>query len=346
MKVIKIISLNLFFFLILFLLIELIFGYWFDKDNLGPYMREHRMKKNPISLKFENKNYDFIYKRNYHGFRGEEIAIENIKMVLIGGSTADERYKPFELTITGLVNKKLKENKSKLRLVNAGIEGQSTKGHIFNFENWFPKLKKFNPEYFIFYIGINDHLANPDKNQISDGHVANPSKIEFIKDNLKSRSLIYDLLRKVKHKYYINDEKKVSYDFDKSINDYTKGKFDFLAYDDAIKIHNLKNLKKKHKKLIKTYLNNVDKLVDYSKEYNAKPIFINQLTYEGSRPKKLFILNYTLIEHCKKKKYFCIDLAKELKGKKEFWWDGVHTTPAGSKQIVEIIYPKLINFLK
>ncbi len=346
MKVIKIISLNLFFFLITFLLIELIFGYWFDKDNLGPYMREHRMKKNPISLKFDNKNYDFIYKRNYHGFRGEEIDIENIKMVLIGGSTADERYKPFELTITGLINQKLKEDKSKLSLVNAGIEGQSTKGHIFNFENWFPKLKKFNPEYFIFYIGINDHLANPDKNQISDGHVANPSKIEFIKDNLKSRSLIYDLLRKVKHKYYINDEKKVSYDFDKSIKNYTKDKFDFLAYDDAIKTHNLKNLKKKHKKLIKNYLNNVDKLVDYSKEYNAKPIFINQLTYEGSRPKKLFILNYTLIEHCKKKKYFCIDLAKELNGKKEFWWDGVHTTPAGSKQIVEIIYPKLINFLK
>ena len=41
----------------------------------------------------------------------------------------------------------------------------------------------------------------------------------------------------------------------------------------------------------------------------------------------------------------CIDLAKSLKGEKEYWWDGIHTTPKGSKAIVEIIYPKLIEFL-
>ena len=37
----------------------------FDKNNLGPYMREHRMKKNPISVKFNNSNYNFTYKRNF-----------------------------------------------------------------------------------------------------------------------------------------------------------------------------------------------------------------------------------------------------------------------------------------
>ena len=79
MKVFKTIFYNILFFFLFILLIEIIFGYWFDKDNLGPYMREHRMKKNFYSLKYNNQNYEFLYKRNYHGFRGEEIPLNNIK---------------------------------------------------------------------------------------------------------------------------------------------------------------------------------------------------------------------------------------------------------------------------
>ena len=51
---------------------------------------------------------------------------------------------------------------------------------------------------------------------------------------------------------------------------------------------------------------------------NAKPIFINQLTENGNYNKKLFILNYSLF-HCEMKDYSCIDLAKKLKGKQEYW---------------------------
>ena len=67
---------------------------------------------------------------------------------------------------------------------------------------------------------------------------------------------------------------------------------------------------------------------------------------EGNNNKALFILNYSLIEHCNKKKYSCIDLARKLKGEKEYWWDGVHTTPTGSLAIADIIYPGLIKFIK
>ena len=68
--------------------------------------------------------------------------------------------------------------------------------------------------------------------------------------------------------------------------------------------------------------------------------------HDGNHNIELFIFNYSLIEHCKINKYFCIDLAKELKGKKQYWWDGVHTTPTGSQAIVDIIFPKLIKFLE
>lgn len=345
MKVFKTIFYNILFFFLFILLIEIIFGYWFDKDNLGPYMREHRMKKNFYSLKYNNQNYEFLYKRNYHGFRGEEIPLNNIKAVMIGGSTTDERYKPEEKTIVGILNQELKDKDIDIRIVNAGIEGQSTRGHIFNFEIWFPKLKNFKPKYFLFYVGINDHLINL-MEKSEDGHIVNPSNIEKLKDNFKSRSILYDLSRKIKHKYY-NKGEKVEYDFDNAMKKRnTKRNFKFLTYEKAIKAYNMKNLTKENNHIIKNYLLNIDRLAYLSEKNGAKPIFINQLTEEGNFNKKLFILNYSLIKHCKNKGYSCIDLASKLEGKEQFWWDGIHTTPKGSEEIVKIILPELIKYFK
>ena len=75
------------------------------------------------------------------------------------------------------------------------------------------------------------------------------------------------------------------------------------------------------------------------------PVFINQITSEGAFNEVLFILNFALIEHCKKNNYNCIDLQKKLIGKQHYWWDGVHTTPKGSQEIVNLIFPELLKFL-
>ena len=96
----KIAFINFLVFLTSILIIEIFFGHWFSEHGFGPYMREHRLKKNPITLLYNNTQYNYIYKRNYHGFRGEEIDPSKIKAVIIGGSTTDERYKPYEFTIT------------------------------------------------------------------------------------------------------------------------------------------------------------------------------------------------------------------------------------------------------
>ena len=346
MRILKILFFNFFVFFFSIILIELFFGYWFDEDNLGPYMREYRMKKVQYSIKYKNNLYDYTYKRNYYGFRGDEINLKEIKAVLIGGSTADERYKPENLTITGFLNKKFKKDKIDIKITNAGIEGQSTFGHIYNFKNWFPKLKGFNPEYFIFYVGINDSKNFTEKNKKNPvGDINNNSKLKNFKDNFKSRSIFYDLLRKIKHKYYSN-EKKIVYDFDHGIKNYVKdNKFKFLKFDEALKFYDLNVLLKKHERPVALYLKNIDILVENSKIFGAKPIFINQLSHEGYLSERLLTLNYSLINHCKLKNYSCIDLAKKLNGEKDFWWDGLHTTAKGSEVIDEIIYPQLKKFM-
>ena len=58
----KIILFNTIVFLACLLIIEVIFGEWFAKYNLGPYMREHRQKKNPVTLLHENKEYNSVIK--------------------------------------------------------------------------------------------------------------------------------------------------------------------------------------------------------------------------------------------------------------------------------------------
>ena len=133
----KILIVNFLVFLISITIIEIFFGYWFSAENFGPYMREHRLKKNSVYLNYNNQTYHFIYKRNYHGFRGENLDPSKIQAVIIGGSTADERYKPEEFTITENLNTLLQEKDYNFKIINAGIEGQSTVGHIYNFEHWF-----------------------------------------------------------------------------------------------------------------------------------------------------------------------------------------------------------------
>ena len=213
----KIIFVNFLVFLISILIIEIFFGHYFSDHSFGPYMREHRMKKIPVNFWYKGAEYDYIYKRNYHGFRGEEIDPSQIEAVIVGGSTTDERYKPYEFTITHNLNSLLKKNGYNFKIINAGIEGQSTVGHIYNFKHWFPKLKNFSPKLYIFYIGINDFNFGPDQDEYfnsgGDGHVINPEASEVFFDTVKSNSFFYDKLRIIKQKYYSTD-KIVKYDHD------------------------------------------------------------------------------------------------------------------------------------
>ena len=349
-------SKKIFFYILIFLslviFVELFFGYWFDKDNFGPYMREHRMKKTLYSMKKNGKTYKFANKRNYYGFRGDELDPSEINGVMVGGSTTAERYKPEKFTIVSLLNKKFNKENINIKIANAGIEGQSTLGHIANFKYWFPKLNKFNPEFIIFYVGINDVFKNvntaPDALEIFDAHdgfILNPDKNEVFKDNIRSRSIIYDSLRRIKHKFYEGNEKKrITLDFDNLFKKNLKKKY--LNFEQKTKTYNVENILENYDKEIRKYIDNIDELAKYSQSIGAIPIFVNQAAQRTYITKELYALNISLINHCKKQNYKCVNLAKKINATSIFWWDGIHTTPETSKKIAEIIFPELKSFLE
>ena len=341
----KIVFTNFLIVIFFIILIELFFGYWFEKYNFGPYMREHRMKNQPTTFKYEGKIYTYNYKRNYYGFRGEDVEPANINAVIMGGSDIDERYKPDEFTITEYLNKLLKENNYDLKILNAGIEGQSTVGLVYNFNHWFSKLENFSPKLILLYIGLSD-AGVPENFDVSksggDGHVKNPEKIEVFLDNIKSRSLIFDSLRIFKFKY-LPRKNFVKYDGD--IDPNREKDFSYIKYETALQKYDLNSLQEKYGLKIKNFLSRVDTLYEKSKKLNANPVFITSVRSQGNTEIN-FIFTHSLILHCKNKNYNCINVAKKLKGKYNYWRDGTHTTREGSKVIANLIFEDLENFLK
>ena len=344
----KIIFINFLVFLSSIFMIEVFFGNWFSEHNFGPYMREHRLKKTPVALSYNDIQYNYIYKRNYHGFRGEEIDPSEIEAVIIGGSTTDERYKPYEFTITANLNSLLKKNGYNFKITNAGIEGQSTAGHIYNFQHWFPKLKNFSPKLYIFYIGVNDFslpYQNKDYNiEGRDGHVKNPDANEIFFDYLKSNSFFYDSLRIIKHKYY-STARTMKYDHN-FLGLQDSNNYKYVNYKEGLELHDVKKLELKHQERISTYLNRVKILNNYVIKKNSTAIFINQVLFNGVKNERLFIMNHSLIEYCRDKNLHCIDLASKLDGKSNYWFDSAHTTVLGSKAIAEAIIDDLIKIIR
>ena len=344
MKFFKIIFYNLILLFSFILLIELFFGYWFDKDNFGPYMREHRMKNQRIEWFNGDEKITYFYRKNYHGFRGRDVEPSKIDAIIMGGSVIDERYKPDQYTITGYLNEKLKKDYN-ITLVNAGNEAQSTKGMVLSFKNWLYKLKDFSPKFILFYVGLNDVKTKEDRNEKkidSDGHLINPDKKEVLLDNFKSRSILYDAARILKFKYL---PRKGFVKYDGKISENYKNGYKFINYNFAKKNYDVKKLQKKYKKKIKNYIYRIDLLNEMSKKIGSKPIYITNITSTG-HTEELFILNFELMKQCKLKEYKCIDRAKTVNGKVEYWRDGIHTTKYGSKLFANLIYEELKEILK
>jgi hypothetical protein len=351
----KILFFNLMFLLLFIFIIEIFFGYWFDKNNFGPYMREHRMKNQKIEYSDATEKKKFYYRRNYYGFRGKDIEPKDMEAIIIGGSVIDERHKPEEYTITGFLNQNLKDNNVDLVITNAGIEAMSSSGIIHGFNNWFFKLKDFSPKFILFYIGNNDLSLGPNdtiekiikrhkkgKGSQANGHILNPDNLEVFFDNLKTRSILYDTARIFKFKYL---PRKNFVKFDGKVDqNYLEANIKFKSYKVASEEYSEKFIKKKYNKRIKNYLDRIDLLYKLSKQLGSTPIFITTIQSKGHLD-NIFALNTSLIKHCSAKKYKCINLAKKLNGKTEYWYDGVHSSKKGSEKIAKIIYEDFYKIL-
>ena len=153
-KIIKILFINCIIFFSLIFIFEIFFGYWFKENNFGFIMRFERQKQILYETIHDEKKYRFFYKRNFYGFRGEEVDPKNIKIVFLGGSTGNQRVTPENLTIVGLLNTKLNIDGYNFKIHNGSTDGKSTKGYANDFKYWFPKIPNFNPKIIICFPSL------------------------------------------------------------------------------------------------------------------------------------------------------------------------------------------------
>jgi len=325
-------------FLFLLILGEGVLGYWFSKENFGIYMRKERNKNWETISNFNNQQYKFFYKRNFYGFRGDEFNPNDVKIVFEGGSTGNQRFTPEEYTIVGLLNQKFKSDQIDLRIYNASTDGKSLRGMIYDFNHWFPKINNFKPEYIIFYLGIVDRALSDQRDErMFDLHIQE-KRIDRIKDYIKNNSFIYERYKTIANKYFPKQTSGYFVDNDELYKD-----FKYVGYKQAKELN--KDISNEDRVLIKQFEERLLVLKKILIKNNITPIFITQITFNGIKDQKLFLINEKLKDFSKNNGFQLIKLDEIINMGLYDFYDEMHTTPNGSKKIADAIYPYLKKML-
>ena len=331
LNLLKIIVINFLIFFIFIIIIEIFFGQWF-KNKFFIKLSSERNISRIYEVNFENYSNKVNYKRNNYGFRYNDNNYnpDEIDIVFIGGSTTNQKFLNYEKTIVGIIEKKFNNKK----IVNAGIDGLSIKGHIKSFDFWFDKIDKFNPEYYVFYIGINDQFILHEKEKLtnSDSFVE-PSLEKKIRWYIKANSFFYLNIKKLQT--YLVKKYNINY-FNRVVNKKTKvygerNTTNFIKYKEIENKNNLTN---------KFYITLLEKLTAKVHNKNAKIIYITQISGNGMS-ENLFIIANSILKHCKEYNLKCINLAKYSNLEFDDFYDWTHLNPKGSKKAAEYIFSEL-----
>ena len=359
----KIFLVNFLIFIIGLFFTEIIFGKWFSEKK---YYCSYVLCKTNYKFKHEffSSEYNGIYSKNSDGLRGNFDSNLNIKVLALGGSTTDQRYLSDNDTWPNQLQKYFEKIDKNFKVANAGIDGQSTIGHIWNFKNWFTNIANLKPKIIIFYIGINDLI--PVKKSHYDF-----AKIEFkfnkvyFKQLIKNNSAIYYLSKTI---YSNSFGRKQILKFNKNI---LSSNIEY-SIKPSISKTNLELYEKKYLKKNVNFRLNV--LLNETQKYNAIPLFITQGTKRWIKKNNLYyglisenkktemkidnkIININsadlgileekfsnnVINFCNEKKIFCIDGFNSFELKINDTYDLMHLNNLGSKKIAKKIFEKIIN---
>ena len=342
----KILAINI---LILFLglfLIEIFFGAWFKSSNYHNLLIPRQQTNLITSFPYDHDTLG-IYSRDKNGFRANSYDLDEINILILGGSTTEEREVDDKKIWTKVFENNLNDN---LKVLNAGIGGQTSYGHKSIFKMWFQKHTELSPDYILVYLGINDALylveyfeskkplfKGREKNSSNRDTLININRykrfIQFIKNNSVFHS-VYLIIKGniISNKYQASYNSKPS---------------KFIAF----KENKPKNLSDLDNNFINNfrdyYFQNLIQILNYSKNYNAKTIFVTQvLSPNHWLTEYLRLINNFTINFCNLKKISCINIDNgNLNLLEKHFYDGIHTTPKGSKIIGKYLAREFNNLL-
>ena len=334
----KVVLINFLISLLLIVVLDIILGDWFN-NNFDLKLSSERNINRSYQFNFTNYKGKSYYKRDKFGFRMDKnINPQQIKIVFLGGSTINEKFTNYSETIVGIFENKLSKSNNSYKVANAGIDGMSILGHINSFNYWFDKIDNFKPEFYIYYIGLNDSFLQLD-NLRSVDLLEETSSLNRIKYFIISNSFFVKIYRNAVEN--INKKFNLNISINK-IESKVYGERDpnrkFIKWNEMYdKNYKLSENDLKFKELYEEKLKVLNNLV---KNRNGKIIFITQTSGYGLS-ERLYLIAETIMSFCENEKLFCINLAKDLALEQNDFYDWAHLTPKGSEKAANYIYQKI-----
>lgn len=325
-------------------LVELIFGSWVFNSPLDRLLVPRNEKVIYHQSLPDGSAWTSVYERDANGLRGPYRSLSDIDVLTIGGSTTDQRFLSEPDTWQGILRSAFAGIGQDITVVNAGLDGQSTVGHLAAFDLWFPHLPNLHPRYVLAYIGINDRYLSRDN---AYDHMVPGKKTwkRIITDN----SALYFLYRTI------------------------RGMIQAEAYDVA---HGSQLTEQQwvplaspvppppsvdEQRRLAAYRERVRQLSIRITGLGAIPIFVTQpqaaytprdgriFGRKGIGPSHYYALrrfNDATMETCRQVKAICLDLAADVNFGVQDFYDRIHTTAAGSRKIGLYLFSRLRNVIQ
>ena len=354
----KIITVNLTVLLTGLIGIELVFGTWFQEAHALHQFTKPRnvalVQPNP----FPGDPTTIQYTRDEYGFRGLDTDIGNIDIITVGGSTTDQRFLDDSKTFQSVLKAKFAADRKDVHIVNAGIDGQSTVGHISNFASWFDKIDGLRSRYILYYVGINDvlRLSGNDSDVVTAQSPALTWQLY-----IREKSVFYQLY--ILAKQYLRPHPLIhAFTGDNIAVDQPLVDQPLIQdYSSPQVTASLEQLK-----------NRIRELASLTRKMNAMPIFVTQRSARWNRKhgRVMGIAKYdiggenefsalgpvngvdiynienlisqSIIKACQEVGGICLDLMQEIKfDLRENFYDPVHTTSSGAVVVGNYLYEHL-----
>jgi|SRR5688572_18089624 len=346
----RILAFNLVLIGLLVLVLELVFGHWFS-PNLTSRLNLTRdtIRHYDATLLYDGAT-DIIYTRDEWGLRGAYPSLGDIDIVTMGGSATDQRYITDGRTWQDVIAREFKKEGIAVSVVNAGVDGQSTYGHLKDFDWWFPTLPGFRARYVLFYIGGNDIFIEPG-GDFDD--LVNHVKPGW-KTHIRERSAMYRLVSTARAVYRARRVHKISH---------RKEPFGSWEWTTRPLVRNYQPLVAPR---LDRYRKAIRLLSEETRAIGATPIFVTQSLsayrvrqdgkVEGrSRSEKydrweingvdyyhmMRIYWAATMEECAKSGGICIDAGNEVPWQPGDFYDVIHNTPQGAERLGVYLHEKL-----
>lgn len=279
--------------------------------------------------------------------RGKYNKLADIDFLTIGGSTTNQVYIDDDKTWQDVLRRNFLAAGKQVTVVNAGVDGHSTFGHIATFDKWFPLIPNLKAKYVVAYIGIND-TAFKDENKYDTMQA--PNLLKRARYYILNHSALYYLFRTVRGVLRANDAKLIHGTSSYHTVEWAKA----FERDASFKIPDA------YVEMLDKYRARVRVLMEKIRALGAVPVLVTQpiASYRFKDGKvlvprnkngepmtdgyiRIMIYNAATMGECITAKAICLDLASEVTFEVMDFYDGIHMTPEGNKKVGNFLFEKL-----